>query len=481
MMNQDKPSPPSPLRAARVCFASTLTLLLVGLAPLPLGWASVRSLLDCTRSSELNRTDREAVAGGYYEGLIGGGEGPEAGRGELALRLLGKPVDWTRFHAANVTRPLPGDFLQFELRPDLKKTLFGRPFTTNGHGQRDHAHSITKPPGVFRIAVLGSSIDMGWGVDIDEIYIKNLENWLNIHAVRRGMRRRFEVVNFAVAAYSPVQRLESFRRRAAAFDPDMVIYSATMLDIRLTEIHLCDLFQDPGVNDLGFDFLRKIVADAGISADDLSRDAQGKLAHKDVIKTKLRPYYWSVYDAVLATLAADCRSSGIACACVIIPRAGTIDAPDARASSVARLKGIAEHHAMTMFDLSDTFDNIDPSRIEIAAWDDHPNTKGHQRLFLALARALIQDRALYETLFLSAEDEQIPALSDLSPNAPRPPGRPTLTLEQIEPTPQDSPSAQKVIHLLAPVERIRVLTQPSVADAVRALFPSRSFGETGGE
>jgi hypothetical protein len=397
-MSLQSPAP----RAAWACFAATLGLLLIGFAPVPHDWPRARSALETARSPELNRADRESV-GGYYEGLIGGGESPDTGRSELSLRLLGKPVDWVRFHAANVTRPIPGDFLQFDLRPRLKKRLFGRPFTTNESGQRDHPHTVSKPEGVFRIVVLGSSIDMGWGVDIDEIYVKQLERWLNTHAARRGLARRFEVVNFAVAAYAPVQRLESFRRRAAAYDPDMVIYSATMLDIRLTEIHLCDVYQDPGVTDLCYDFIRKAVAEAGIDASDLRRDPRGKLATKDSIKAKLRPYYWPIYDAVLGTLAADCRSSGVALACVIIPRVGKADAPDARAGAVARLRGIAEHHALTLFDLSGTFDKIDPARIEIASWDDHPNAEGHRHLFLALARAIVEDPALYETMFLSRE------------------------------------------------------------------------------
>lgn len=460
-MIQPGPQSANPVRAARICFAATLCLLLAGLAPLPVSWAGARSLLDSARSQDLNRVDREAVAGGYYEGLIGGGDGPEACRGELALRLLGKPVDWTRFHAANVTRPIPGDFLQFELRPELQKTLFNRRFTTNAHGQRDHARTVAKPPGVFRIAVLGSSIDMGWGVDIDEIYIKALEDWLNLHADRRGMKRRFEVVNFAVAAYSPVQRLESFRRKALAFDPDLVLYSATILDIRLTEIHLCDIFQDPGVNDLGYDFLRKIVASAGIRAEDLERDAEGKLLSKDAIKTKLRPFYWSIYDSVVGTLAADCRSAGIAFACMIIPRAGTTDAPDARAPAVARLRGIAEHHAVSLFDLTETFDNIDPSKIEITAWDDHPNAKGHQRLFLALARALVQDRALYETMFLVESEAPAPpadwslgrlrnelADRDANPNSDSS-GEPTVSVSNA---PQVLPAGERLRVMVAPPE-----------------------------
>ena len=45
-------------------------------------------------------------------------------------------------------------------------------------------------------------------------------------AARRGLARRFEVINFAVAAYGPLQRLETFRRKAAPYNPDLVVYVA---------------------------------------------------------------------------------------------------------------------------------------------------------------------------------------------------------------------------------------------------------------
>jgi hypothetical protein len=60
-----------------------------------------------------------------------------------------------------------------------------------------------------------------------------------------------------------------------------------------------------------------------------------------------------------------------------------------------------------MFDLTDTFDHLDPTKVEIAAWDDHPNALGHHRLFLALARALAKDKTLYETLFPRGGSRQI--------------------------------------------------------------------------
>ena len=387
---------PTSLRLARRCFGQTLAVLVLGLVPLPLGWAPARSILESARSPELNRAERESSAGGYYEGLIGG-DGGEGSRSELAMRLLGKPSDWVRFHAANVSRVLENDFLLFDLKPNLQRTLFGQPFTTNSYGLRDREYTLEKPPGIFRIAVLGSSIDMGWGIGADETYVRLLEDWLNTHAARRGLTRRFEVLNFAVAAYSPMQRLEAFRRKAVAFDPDMVLYSATLLDNRLIEIYICDLLQS-GV-DLHYDFLHEAFAAAKVGGDDLRRKPDGKLANKTAIKVKLRPRYWEFYDQTLGLLAEDCRALEVPLVCLIIPRVGKADTPDLRAEPVARLRGIAAHHMIPLFDLTNTFDQVDPSKLEIAAWDDHPNARGHRRLFRALARDLIHDQTLYHTLF----------------------------------------------------------------------------------
>jgi hypothetical protein len=391
---------PGSVHSARICFAQTLALLLLGLAPVPAGWARARSAQDSARSNEMTRTDREIDAGGYYQGLIGV-DGPQ-GSPAWIVSVYGKRTDWVRFRAAKVSRFLEGDFLMFELLPNVDRALFGERFTTNSFGMRDRDYSLEKPEGTYRIAVLGSSIDMGWGVGTEETYVNLLEDWLNAHAARRGMSRRFEVLNFAVAAYSPMQRWEAFRRKAVAFDPDMVLYSATLLDTRLIEIYLCDLIQsDVHLPD---NFLRAAFAEAGIGGDDYLREPDGKLANKDSIKAKLRPRYWELYDTTIGLLADDCRARGVPLACLIIPRVGKADAPELRAEPVARLRGIAAHHAVPMFDLTGTFDPYDPAKLEIAAWDDHPNGLGHHRLFRALARCLVDDTTLYQALFPPGDD-----------------------------------------------------------------------------
>jgi hypothetical protein len=383
----------------RIGIIQALLLLALGLLQCPADWDTVRSMIDSARSPELNRAERDGHVAGYYEDLIGGSEGPEISQGDPSLRLIGKPSGWIRFQEADVVHYLKGDFLQFELKPLVRRTLFGQPFQTNAFGMHGEPVAIEKPPGTFRIAVLGSSMDMGWGVRYQDTYLNQLEDWLGSHASRLGLAgaRRFEVLNFAVAAYSPMQRLETLRRKALTFQPDLVIYSATTLDTRLMEIHLCDMLRKN--IELKYDFLRETTALAEIVYDDVRIDSEGRIVNKDRVKSKLRPFYWGLYDTTLGAMVAECRAAGVPIIALIIPRVGKADAPSARAESVARLKAIAAHHGLTLFDLSDAFDIFDPTSLEIAAWDDHPNSFGHRRLFLALARAVVKNREVYRLLF----------------------------------------------------------------------------------
>jgi hypothetical protein len=176
-----------------------------------------------------------------------------------------------------------------------------------------------------------------------------------------------------------------------------VIYSATTLDLRLMEIHLCDMLRKNV--DLKYDFMSQAKERAGIDSEDVQLDRDGELLNKDRLKKKMRPMYWWLYDVTLGAIASECRIRGVPLVMVIIPRVGKVDVPSIRAEPVARLRALAAHQGLTVFDLSDTFDQIDPAKLEIAAWDDHPNVMGHHRLFLALARALVKDQDIYRLLF----------------------------------------------------------------------------------
>jgi hypothetical protein len=226
------------LAGMRIEIFKTVMLLTVALIPWPDNWDTVCNFMDSARSPE---SARDGHATGYYESLIGGSDWGDGAPGELSLRFIGRPGGLVRSQATDVVRFLEHDFIQFELKPLVHRTLLSQPFVTNSFGMHDDPITLEKPEGTFRIAVLGASMDMGWGVRYQDTYINRLQEWLDEQAASEGPSpaRRFEVLNFAVAAYSPLQRLETLRRKVLAFHPDLVIYSATTLDSRLMEIHIC--------------------------------------------------------------------------------------------------------------------------------------------------------------------------------------------------------------------------------------------------
>ena len=380
--NAEAPAPSLGPRRPTTAFLAAVALLAIGLVPFP--GDTARAVRLSLRTPEVNRVGGDAAAAGYYEGLIGG-DG-DAGRAELALRLLGKPTDWVHFRDIDAVDFISADPLQFELKPSIRRELFGRTFTTNALGLRDRETTRSKPPGTVRVALLGSSMDMGWGVGTGETYENLLEDRLNARAGRAGDPRRFEVLNFAVAAYCPLQRVESLRRKAVEFEPDVVLYSATLLDGRLLEIHLTDLLErrveptSPAV--------RRLIAAAGLTAGDLKLDPQGRLVSRAAVKVKLQPVLASILDAALGDLAAECRARNLPVVMAIIPRVSDAEDPEARNVAVARLAAAAARHAIPVIDLTAVFDDEEPAKIEIAAWDDHPNARGHRLLFQALAEHL---------------------------------------------------------------------------------------------
>ncbi|MFO0960598.1 MAG: AMP-binding protein [Isosphaeraceae bacterium] len=372
---------------------ASLALLAFGYIPLP---GPLKAIRGSARSMELNRADREATAGSYYEGLIDGG--PGEARSDLARRLMGQAPNWGKFHQIEAHADLAGDFLQFELYPDVDKTAFGARFTTNAFGLRDRPYPVRKAPGVYRIILLGSSIDMGWGISTSQTYENLFEEWLNRRAALLKVPRRFEVLNLAVAAYSPQQRAEQFRRIGACFEPDLVLYSATMLDPRLTELHLYCLLRD-GVDLSGYPEIREAIASAGVSPEELKLGDDGELAMRDKVKKKLKPLVWPTIDGALAGLRDECDRIGVPLAYSIIPRTGMSDAPANRADRSAMHKAIAAEYARWTLDLSATFDPVDQAKIEIAPWDDHPNARGHELLFRSLAKSVIEQHELHRAIF----------------------------------------------------------------------------------
>ena len=209
--------------------------------------------------------------------------------------------------------------------------------------------------------------------------------------------RRFEVLNFSVAAYGPAQRYDVFHRRALPYSPDLVLLSSTLLDPRLTEIHLGGLIKNDV--DLKYDFLRAAVESVGIDPESERRSTWEQLDRRHGFKARVKRHSWTFADATLATLAADCRSLDIPLATLLVPRACRDDDPDARALAVARHTALGSRYAVPFLNLSGAFDAVSPHQVEVAPGDDHPNTLGHRLLFDHLAHDLAHHPTLAPLIF----------------------------------------------------------------------------------
>lgn len=114
----------------------------------------------------------------------------------------------------------PDPYTGFRLKPHgIGYFQNGIPAVANSHGHRDDEVSLEKPPGVFRILVLGDSFTVGANVRQEEAYPQVLERLLNAEADGR----RYEVVNTAVGGWEPFQYAQYYEHYGRAFAPDLVM------------------------------------------------------------------------------------------------------------------------------------------------------------------------------------------------------------------------------------------------------------------
>lgn len=96
-----------------------------------------------------------------------------------------------------------------------KSTLEGHTFrdSYNSHGYRWPEHSVNKPAGKLRVAMLGDSF-----VDGSEVGDQELMTW----HLQQAMKD-VDVVNFGVYGYSTAQESLTLEHVALSFDPDLVV------------------------------------------------------------------------------------------------------------------------------------------------------------------------------------------------------------------------------------------------------------------
>jgi lysophospholipase L1-like esterase len=132
--------------------------------------------------------------------------------------------------------------LEYEFRPGYRPTeapfdSAHKGYAINRDGFRDYEHPEQKPPGTYRIVVLGDSTTAGNGVsNLDAVYTKRLEKLLNTPT---NTSVHHEVLNMGVGGYHTLQEVETLRVKGLKYNPDMVLVTFCVNDF--------DLHSDGGV------------------------------------------------------------------------------------------------------------------------------------------------------------------------------------------------------------------------------------------
>ncbi len=127
---------------------------------------------------------------------------------EGGLRLAG--VSYPAFYREDL-------YVGGSLRPGVEGWFRGEGGSyvkINRDGMRDRDHTIEKPPGVVRIAVLGDSFAEAMAVPQEQAFWAVME---------RELGHNYEALNFGVSGYGTGQELIVLRRKAWKYRPDIVL------------------------------------------------------------------------------------------------------------------------------------------------------------------------------------------------------------------------------------------------------------------
>lgn len=147
---------------------------------------------------------------------------------ELLLRALGAAPDVSVIQKGRF-RLSANPRIGFEPAPmaysGKEMSFYDYQGASNSLGYRDVEHPLAKPPGVYRIVVIGDSIAAGLHVErTEDVFPAVLERLLR----ERGVNA--EVLNFAVSGYNTQQEVETLKDRALAYRPDLVVVAYSLTD-----------------------------------------------------------------------------------------------------------------------------------------------------------------------------------------------------------------------------------------------------------
>jgi hypothetical protein len=311
------------------------------------------TLINSLRTGRLSRLDVANLEKGYYENL----NRVERFNSQLWELYMNRPASWLDVSGSGLER-FTGDFVQKELVPSFEsRTNYGI-LRTNRWGMRDKDYEKTPPPSTFRIAMLGASSVMGWGVSDEETFESIVERRLNTDHPQ-GLEH-YEILNFAAPGYTALQQVATLDK-ALSFRPSALFYVAAARELSTSANYLAEV-ASKGI-DVPYDHLKDVLARAGVAP---------KTA-LPLATRRLYPFREDILSWSYRTVVSRAREQNVLPVLIFLPQVEK----SAWQEETPEMLRIAAEAGFIVWDLSTVYDSQDVNSIRLAEWDDHPNAKGH--------------------------------------------------------------------------------------------------------
>jgi hypothetical protein len=243
---------------------------------------------------------------------------------------------------------------------------------------RDRDYSLARPPGTYRMAMLGPSTAMGSGVEQDESFEAVLEQQLNDGRTANGTQP-VEILNFGVADYSPFHVLFQLDRKVFAFDPQLAMFVGHASDPQRTSRQFIKMVtrgtlpNDP--------YLQALAHRTGLRRGIGPNEA----------RRRMRGHEQELLGWVYRQSVERCRARGVSAAFVYMEVVTELDEPWRVPDRQAVLE-LARNAGFTLLDLTGAYQPYASSDLWIAENDGHPNALGNRLLADRLHALLRQKR-----------------------------------------------------------------------------------------
>ena len=292
---------------------------------------------------------------------------------EMALRVIfAQSLDFSMEmwkYAVQLKRPVANPNLSFAHAPNRSAFLMGVPVSINSEGLRDREFSLEKPPGVYRVMMLGDSTTFGWGVKQEDTAAKFLERKLN--AELPAGYNHAEVMNTGVGNYDTVQEVTYYETIGWKYNPDLVVLVFFINDPEPVPIEKKGFLIDRSY----------LIAFATNRIDGLMRHAG--------VRPDWKTYYASLYaddrpgfqacKKALISLANSTRSHDSKLLVAILPELHQING-DSYPFKAAhqKIKDVMTAENVPAVELIDSLKNHGPEEtLWVTPLDDHPNAKAN--------------------------------------------------------------------------------------------------------